>query len=173
MAHSLRQGLRRVPAARLPWTPAARERVPAYDSVKVWKIDPARSTRTGPSRLRSSAGSEGRAGNAEDTRERSERNVRLGVWARLIAVAILGSAILWWPYSRSCGWGLAAYLAATTMIIVGGLWVVACTWICRMARTHAFALLLALWGVGLIAVEALPRIGYAKSEASWLCGAVP
>jgi len=99
--------------------------------------------------------------------------VRLGVWARLIAVAILSGAILWWPYGRSCGLGLAAYLAATAMIIVGGLWVVACTWICRMARTHAIAMLLALWGVGLIAVEVLPRVGYAKDQAAWLCGATP
>jgi hypothetical protein len=65
------------------------------------------------------------------------------------------------------------YVAATAMIIVGGLWVVACTWICRMARTHALAMLVALWGVGLIAMEVLPRIGYAKADAAhpavWLC----
>ena len=51
---------------------------------------------------------------------------------------------------------------------------VACTWTCRMACTHADAMLVALWGVGLIALEVLPRIGYAKADlahAAWLCGA--
>jgi hypothetical protein len=118
---------------------------------------------------------EGESRRPEDIRERSERNTRLSVWARLGVVAILGGAILWWPYGRSCGVGLATYLAATAMIIVGGLWVVACTWTCRMARTHALAMLVALWGVGLIAVEVLPRIGYARTDpvhpAAWLCGA--
>ena len=106
----------------------------------------------------------------EDRRERSERNAKLGVWARLSAVVLLGAAILWWPYTRSCGLGLSLYLAATTMIIVGGVWVVACTWIMRMARTHAVAMLVALWGMGLVVVEVLPRIGYAANQATWLCG---
>jgi hypothetical protein len=52
--------------------------------------------------------------------------------------------------------------------IVGGLGV-ACTWICRMGRTHAVAILLALWGAALITVEVLPRIGYARVQATWLC----
>jgi hypothetical protein len=38
-----------------------------------------------------------------------------------------------------------------------------------MARTHAVAILLALWGTGLILTEVLPRVGYARTEATWLC----
>jgi hypothetical protein len=120
---------------------------------------------------------ENRRRRPEDTRERAERNERLGVWARLGVVGILSAAILSWPYGKSCGVGLAMYLVATIMIIVGGVWVVACTWTCRMARTHALAMLVSLWGVGLIALEVMPRIGYAKTDpahpAAWLCGASP
>ena len=149
--------------------PAERgERVSAYDNVKVWTVDPAPSVRSRPSRARGPVRLEGgRPQTPEDIRERSERNEKLGVWARLAVVGILGAAILWWPYGRDCGFGLAAYMAATVMIIVGGLWVVACTWICRMARTHAIAMLVALWGVGLMAAEILPRTGYASTTAAW------
>lgn len=59
------------------------------------------------------------------------------------------------------------------MVSIGGLWVVTCTWSQRMARAHALAMLVTLWGVGLIAVEILPRVGYARTSqpVSWLCGA--
>jgi hypothetical protein len=60
-------------------------------------------------------------------------------------------------------------MAATTMVVVGGIWVVACTWIVRMPRTHAIALVLVLWGVALITAQILPRIGYARTQAYWLC----
>ena len=147
--------------------------MPAYDQVKVWEIDPSAKERSRAVRPRP-MGAEARTRplpqRFEDRRERSERNAKLGVWARLFAVALLGTAILWWPYTRSCGLGLSLYLAATTMIVVGGVWVVACTWIMRMARTHAVAMLVALWGVGLVVVEVLPRIGYAANQATWLCG---
>lgn len=142
----------------------------AYDDVKVWTIESSPSVRSRP---RSGLRAEGPERGLADEREREERNERLSVWARLLVVAILGAAVLWWPYPRSCGVGLAGYLAATLMIVVGGLWVVACTWVARMSRTHALAMLVALWGVGLIALEVLPRVGYAKPDpahpAVWLC----
>ena len=94
----------------------------------------------------------------------------MGVWARLFIVAVLGTCILWWPYARECGVGLGLYLVATTMIVVGGLWVVACTWILQMARTHALAMILTLWGGALLTAQILPRVGYAANTATWLCG---
>lgn len=147
--------------------------MPAYDQGKVWTVDPTPQARPRSPRSRRAGAARGPQ-RFEDSRERSERNEKLGVWARLIVVAILGGAILWWPYGRNCGIGLASYMTATAMITVGGLWVVACTWIQRMARTHALAMIVALWGVGLIALEVMPRIGYARSDpahpATWLCG---
>lgn len=147
--------------------------MPAYDQVKVWTVDP-----TPPARPRSPrhrlSGAERGPRRFDESRDRSGRNEKLGVWARLLVVAILGGAILWWPYGRNCGVGLASYMTATSMITIGGLWVVACTWIQRMARTHAVAMLVALWGVGLLALEVMPRIGYARADpahpVSWLCG---
>ena len=148
--------------------------MPAYDQVKVWEVDPNPSVRPRPARPPLTSRSrgpvaEGRARRVEHKWKGWEIDEKYFVWARLGCVAILGTAILWWPYGRSCGIGLATYLAATTMIIVGGVWVVACTWISRMVRTHALAILVTLWGVALITGEVLPRIGYAMIEATWLC----
>jgi uncharacterized membrane protein len=146
--------------------------VPAYDQVKVWEIQPDPQGRPKGARVRPSR-PERRPQRFEDAKERAERNEKLFVWGRLFAVASLGVAMLWWPYARSCGFGLAGYLSATLMIVVGGLWVVACTWIQRMARTHALAMLITLWGVTLIAIEVLPRVGYARTDpvspVAWLC----
>jgi hypothetical protein len=143
--------------------------VPAYNQVKVWTIDPATEERFGSSTRPRQAGAERRPRRFVEARERSEQHEKLWVWARLAVVALLGCAILWWPYGHNCGFGLSLYLAATTMIIVGGVWVVACTWIMRMARTHAVAILVALWGVALVTAQILPRVGYAQSAATWLC----
>lgn len=145
----------------------------AYDNVKIWTVDPEPRRSSRPSQRRRPPDTGKRTRSLEEARERSERNARLGVWARLAVVALLGGTILWWPYGRSCGIGLALYLAATSMIIVGGLWVIACTWTRRMGRTHVLAMLLSLWGIGLVATEVLPHISYDKvapaHAAAWSC----
>ena len=168
----------------------------AYDQVKVWTVDPAPARKPSPRPPRQ----EVRTRQSIDDRwsrqkiaERWSRQVadrwsrpaqkspwkldlkvdwkeEYSVWARFFVVATLAAAILWWPYGRSCGFGLVLYLAATTMIIVGGVWVVACTWILRMARTHVLAMLITLWGAALITAQVLPRVGYAADNATWLCG---
>ena len=98
-----------------------------------------------------------------------------GVFARLVLVTLLGVAMLFWPYDARCGLGLAAYLAATAVVAVGGLWAAAWTWRHRSGRAHALALLLLLWGIVLAAAEVLPRVGYARPTMErppiWSCTA--
>jgi hypothetical protein len=107
-------------------------------------------------------------------RERQEAaQARLGVALRLALVLGLAGAIVFWPYPAPCGLRLAGYLAAIGMVGVGGLWVAAYTWRHRMAKTHALALLIVLWGLALAASEVLPRVGYARTDAQhpaqWRC----
>ena len=108
---------------------------------------------------------------------RKERATLRGVLARLLPVVVLAGAIVLWPYRRDCGPGLLAYMSAEGVIIVGGLWLVACTWRARMAKTHGAALILVLWGLMLIGHQILPRIGYAKTDAAnparWWCAQGP
>jgi len=104
---------------------------------------------------------------------RNSQVAMFGTWARLALVVALANAVVWWPYPRACGPQLLGYLGAVATIVLGGLWVAACTWRHRMPRTHALALLLVLWGLGLAELELLPRIGYARADAAhsanWRC----
>lgn len=122
----------------------------------------------------SPAGERERRAAERRAKERVDQRVaEIGAWGRLVLVALLAAALNWWPYPRACGTGLLAFLAAEGVVVVGGLWVAAATWRARMPKTHALAMAAMLWGVGLLAIEVLPRIGYAKPDpgrsAGWEC----
>ena len=106
-------------------------------------------------------------------RRNEEQAAATGVWFRLTLVALLAGALNYWPYPRECGTGLYGFLAAEAVFTLGALWVAAATWRCRMGKTHILALLMTLGGLGLLEMQLLPRIGYAKVDASkpaqWAC----
>jgi len=96
-----------------------------------------------------------------------------GVFARLVLAVILGLAMLFWPYSVRCGPGLFAYLFASGMVGVAGVWSAIWTWRHRAAQAHVLSLLLVVWGLVLAGLEILPRVGYASPTtshpATWMC----
>jgi hypothetical protein len=96
-----------------------------------------------------------------------------GVYARLTLAVIVAAAMVLWPYPAKCGIGLAGYLAAIGVVVAGGVWSSVWTWRHRAARAHTVSLLVLGWGLVLGAIEVLPRIGYAKSDANhpatWVC----
>jgi hypothetical protein len=85
---------------------------------------------------------------------------------RLALATALAVGVLFWPYPSRCGGGLAGYLAAITVVTVGGLWSSVWTWRHRTARAHVLSLLLVVYGLVLGAMEILPRAGYAKPDAA-------
>jgi hypothetical protein len=95
-----------------------------------------------PTELRARRAAEQRADSL-----RKQRATVFGVLGRLTLVVALAGAIVLWPYHRECGTGLFLYMSAEGVIVVGGLWLVACTWRARMAKTHGAALILVLWGL--------------------------
>lgn len=96
-----------------------------------------------------------------------------GVMARLALACALGVGIMFWPYGAKCGFGLAAYLASVTTLVVAGVWSSIWTWKHRAAKAHTVSLLLITWGLVLAAADVLPRVGYAKPTAThpvnWTC----
>ena len=88
-----------------------------------------------------------------------------GVFLRLLLSVALGVGIYFWPYDARCGFALLGYLAAVGVVTASGVWSAVWTWRHRSARGHTLSLLLILWGVILGAMEVLPRVGYAKTEA--------
>ena len=61
------------------------------------------------------------------------------------------------------------------MVVLSGLWLVVWSWHGRMVRTHIVAVTMVLWGLGLLAAQILPRVGYARVDPAnppgWLCSA--
>ena len=94
----------------------------------------------------------------------------LGVWVRVGLTAVLALALTQWPFARACGLGLAAYLATVGVVLVSGMWGTVSAWQLRLPKTHALALLTLLGGLTLVALEVLPRIGYASTTLTWTCG---
>ncbi|MEO5818011.1 MAG: hypothetical protein ABIT20_22270 [Gemmatimonadaceae bacterium] len=83
---------------------------------------------------------------------------------RLALATALAVGILFWPYPSRCGAGLAGYLAAVSVVTVGGLWSSIWTWRHRTARAHILSLALVAYGLILGAMEILPRTGYARAD---------
>jgi hypothetical protein len=106
--------------------------------------------------------------------ERAKQRVAMiGAGVRLILVFALFGAIAVWPYANDCGSGLFGYIGAEAVIVAGGLWVALTTWRARLPKMHTLSLLIILVGLVLIAVEVLPRTGYAtvdpKKPPQFLC----
>ena len=109
-------------------------------------------------------------------REQAERQITVvGASARLLLVGVLLGAPWWWPYANACGFGLAAFLAAKSMIVVGGLWSAVFAWRNRLVASHTVALAFVFTGLALLAAELLPRLGYVSiatmGDPHWRCAA--
>ena len=93
--------------------------------------------------------------------------------ARLLLVATLASALSWWPYATDCGLDLASFLGAQMMVVVGGLWAAVHSWRHRLPACHASAMALLMAGLALVAMQVLPRLGYATiagvHATAWSC----
>jgi hypothetical protein len=91
-------------------------------------------------------------------------------------VVVVGSliALYWWPYPRSCGNGLAAYIGAECMIIGGAMWCTESTWRSRLSGCHVVAVMVLFSAVTLVASELLTRLGYVSiaglQAMQWRCG---
>ena len=93
-----------------------------------------------------------------------------GAAVRLGLVVALAVAINFWPYGRACGLGLTVFLGAEAALLLGALWTTVYTWRGRLPKAHVLAMVVVLWALVLIAAQVLPRVGYARTAAEWVCG---
>lgn len=82
------------------------------------------------------------------------------VWARVFVAfgVLLAAAMPYWPYANAWSWGLLSYLSAVLLVVVTGIWGAKLTWDERLPAAHTVAVGTVLWGLGLLAAEAVPRI---------------
>jgi hypothetical protein len=74
---------------------------------------------------------------------------------------VLGAAMPHWPYANAWSWGLMTYLAAVMLVVVTGIWGAKLSWDARLPAAHTVAIGTVIWGMALLAAEAVPRIVYA------------
>ena len=101
-----------------------------------------------------------------------ERLGLIGIWVRLVLVGALAVSLGWWPYGQDCGFPLAAFLAAHLMVIVGGVSLAVRTWRDRLAWPFVGSTLFAVVAWTVIALQALPRLGYPgaiQEHIGWSC----
>ena len=110
-----------------------------------------------------------RLARARRARRRARRRGVFFTWLRLLLGLALGVAITQWPYVRGCGIPLFGYLVAVAGVIVAGLWSAVSSWRSRSAFAHVPVHRPVLLGRVLAAREILPRIGYARTTATWFC----
>jgi hypothetical protein len=109
-----------------------------------------------------------------EQRQRDELNGAVGAWTRLFLVIALAAGLYFWPYARACGAGLYGFVAAEAAVAIGGAWVGVYSWRRRASRAHIAAFVIMLAGIVLVAMEVLPRVGYASPDPTrpgWACAA--
>ena len=97
---------------------------------------------------------------------------KVGAGARIGITGLLLLALSSWPYATSCGWGLAGFLVAVVMIVLGGSSAALYTWRHRFGIAHVVAMAFVVGGLAMSAMQVLPRMGYASFpgvEATWSC----
>ena len=94
----------------------------------------------------------------------------LGTWARVTLGLLIGIGMTQWPYTHGCGILLTFYLVGVGAVITAGVWSSLSSWKRRLGVAHVLSQLLIVWGLLLAAREVLPRVGYARTHAQWLCG---
>ena len=82
---------------------------------------------------------------------------------------VLGVALTQWPYAQSCGLPLFLYVAAVGALALAGGWAGVSAWNHRLGVAHNVSLVLVFWGIVLASEQILPRVGYARTEETWLC----
>jgi hypothetical protein len=93
----------------------------------------------------------------------------VATWLRVILVLALAAAMPFWPYAHQCGINLVLYLGAAVFLVLVGIWGAVRAWHTRLGLAHVLSLLSVLWGIGLVANEVLPRVGYAANPLAWTC----
>ena len=94
-------------------------------------------------------------------------------WGWVTLAVVLGIGLSQWPYTRTCGFSLYAYLAVVILLPAVAVRALVASWIDRRAVAHSFAIVMVLGGLGYCAEVVLPRVHYARVGATWQCPLTP
>ena len=96
------------------------------------------------------------------------RSVAL-TWFWVVLGVALAVALPIWPYEKACGLRLMFYLGAVGITGIVGVLAALASWAHHRGLAHVLSLIVLGWSGVLAAREVLPRIGYARQSATWMC----
>ncbi len=91
------------------------------------------------------------------------------VWFKVILGVLGAGALAIWPYGKACGVLLDVYLVGVLAVIAAGAWAMRGAWVHRRGAAFLVGLAVFLAGLWLATAEILPRVGYARTAATWTC----
>ncbi len=116
----------------------------------------------------------GRPGGAPATTPAPTRGRSVALtWFWVVLGVALAVALPIWPYEKACGLRLFFFIGAIGITGIVGVLAALASWAHRRGFAHVLSLIIVGWASVLAAREVLPRIGYAKQNATWMCAAEP
>jgi hypothetical protein len=97
------------------------------------------------------------------------RRAAFVTWMQVLLGGLLAAGMTQWPYAHACGLKLFLYLGAAGLVVIAGVWGALSSWRRRLGLAHTIAILVMISGLVLVAREVLPRAGYARQAATWMC----
>jgi hypothetical protein len=95
------------------------------------------------------------------------RPVTLWLITLLGPIGAAGLAI--WPYPKACGISLGVYLVGLLAVWGASIWAMRTAWAAQRAAAMVIGVLTLIASLTLVALEVLPRVGYARTSLTWTC----
>ena len=95
------------------------------------------------------------------------RPVTLWLVTLLGPLGAAGLAI--WPYQKACGLPLGVYLVGALAVWGASIWGMRTAWAAQRAAAMVIGVITLIASLTLVALEVLPRVGYARTSLTWTC----
>ncbi len=91
------------------------------------------------------------------------------VWAVTLLGPLGAAGLAIWPYPKACGLSLGVYLVGLLAVWGASLWAMRTAWRAQRGAAMVVGVLTLIASLTLVALEVLPRVGYARTSLTWTC----
>ena len=91
------------------------------------------------------------------------------VWLVALLGPVGAAGLAVWPYPKACGLPLGVYLVGLLAVWGASIWGMRTAWAAQRAAAMVIGVLTLVASLTLVALEVLPRVGYARTSLTWTC----
>lgn len=91
------------------------------------------------------------------------------VWLVTLLGPIGAAGLMVWPYPNACGLSLGVYLVGVLAVWGASIWAMRTAWAAQRAVAMIIGVITLIASLTLVALEVLPRVGYARDSLTWTC----